>query len=76
MVSHPVDTNATDWHHLTLIIQQCDDYFATRHFEVQFDLELGISGLVFPTPSEVIFVAVGTVIPAFIISTVRTGTKV
>ena len=39
VVSHLVDTNATDLHHLKLIIQQCDDYFATRHSEEQFDLE-------------------------------------
>ena len=36
---HPVDMNATDWHHLKLIIRQCDDYFARQHFEVQFDLK-------------------------------------
>ena len=39
VVSHLVDTNATDLHHLKLIIQQCDDYFATRHSEERFDLE-------------------------------------
>ena len=43
---HPVDTNVTDWHHLKLIIRQCDDYFARQHFEVQFDLKKGINGLI------------------------------
>ena len=42
---HPVDTNVTNWHHLKLIIRQCDGYSARRHFEEQFDLKKGVNGL-------------------------------